>query len=1350
MMRMKSGRSKKKLIIINLYLLFSILTGSFIYPVLSGCQEDNLNPAPEERVYRPKNLWPLLVLRKSEEEERISFWNFYDYAPFPFSVFSKHKSILEDTSGLHILGLYHRMRDGDEKTTLLVPFFYQRKEPEYTSTIAGPILPLLWYSSDRERQKKSFTFFPLFHHTKTPKKTLTITAPLVWYSSDREKKRSSFWSVLPPCYYVKAPEYERRYLFPIHIHNRTEGREFGTWFFWYWYFRNPYSKTIVFLPYYRHKEENKTNWAFFPFAQGGYGEGYSSWGALLLFSGHKDEKEGTSSLNLLVPVGYMSRTSPDSDFLSVLLPVGYAHSKTKRQEFRMYTPLYLQFRNPSSSLTVAGILGYKKKEQEKTTWGIVPLFWSSYGEKYRSLGFFPFAWGHTDRRDEEEQSSSLYILPPVGHMYRKTPHTVFRSFLLPLGYMYSKTSDTELKMHTPLLWYYKTPYSKSKLILWYHQVPEDNTILPIPLYYRSESEWMTTTSVLPPVFWWGRAKNYRSFVFVPFVWKFVNEEEKTDSLTVLPVYHHYLTPESKFRLVFPVYWYWSNPEYSFRNFLFLFYQHKNEERTKEGLFPFVWITKTKDYKSAVCFPLYWLKKDFKENSSSRTLFPLFHYSRSPEKKLFLGGFVLPFAVYYKTPDYRFMATPIYWDFKTAEGDKKVGFFPIIWYGEGTEFRFHAFIPLWYYFNNLKEKEKMFISLPYFYRKTPDWELRTACLLHWYYRNPFSSLTIWGPYYRKEYPGRLVQGVFPVARWIKSEKYWWFYAFPFNWGERDYEWDTKKFAVLPLYYLDRTTDEKLEMWTPLFWYKKEGDYRFHILLVPPVYREKKKSEMYGDMTGWGLFPFLWVSRGEGYRSTTLLVPPLFIKEYRDRKLDSDGLLALPVLARHRSHDMNFDMITPFYWDYNNKEERKRLTVGLLPYLKDGQLQGVVPLAKYRSTKKDLYMMTPLCWYINNKADKKRLSLFLIPYIEKERMSMVIPLYYHRTENKRTYGIFPFWRLTFKEDYYSYFFFPLLWGYKDKKEQTGSFTLFPLYYHHKGRDEDFIINPFFIRKKTPEKRTFAALGILPLFWHTSRPGYYSWKFFPVAWGHKDEGKGTKSWNVLPLLFYYKTPETKIRAYLPVHWHSSTPEHSLSVYTFYYLWKSEDGYSRQGIFPVWWRSKQKGYASRGFLPVYWMNKDKEKGRYSSTFIPLYHYRENPKRGFRFNFFPVPFPWTIPYLTLPPVTILPNIAVPVLPVFKVSWHNKEKNIHTKHTLFGPIPLIQDKVIDKQIRVRSWLWYLYRKVENLSQNKTTIEIPWAYTTEWIKGELTYKSIGPLGCLYVYDKINKEKVYLLFIRKKLK
>ncbi len=166
--------------------------------------------------------------------------------------------------------------------------------------------------------------------------------------------------------------------------------------------------------------------------------------------------------------------------------------------------------------------------------------------------------------------------------------------------------------------------------------------------------------------------------------------------------------------------------------------------------------------------------------------------------------------------------------------------------------------------------------------------------------------------------------------------------------------------------------------------------------------------------------------------------------------------------------------------------------------------------------------------------------------------------------------------------------------------------------------------------------------------------------------------------------------------------------------------------------------------------MSKDKEKGRYSSTFIPIYHYRENPKRGFRFNFFPVPLPWTIPYLTLPPITILPNIAVPVLPVFKVCWHNKEKNIHTKHILFGPIPLIQDKVIDKKIRVRSWLWYLYRRVENLPQNKITIEIPWMYAAEWIKGELTYKAIGPAGCLYIYDKINKEKVYLFFIKKKLK
>jgi hypothetical protein len=1290
--------------------------------------------SPEGRVYRSTNLWPILILSKSREEERKSFLTFYDYAPLPFQLYSRHSSAVEGSSGLHLLGSYHRLTDEGERTTLLftlpsvlcmryllrtaaplspfyLPLYYQKKEALYTTTIAGFGLPFYW-AVDDELQKVKWSASPLFFSKTTLRGKLVMAGPLLplYIRSENAESARESTTVLPLYYSVKTPEYRHEYLVPLYMHNSTKDSETKIWLLYYWYFRSPYSELTFCFPYYRRKEEDKDVLGVFPvFSKGSSSDGkYYSWSAPFLLSwGHRNIKEKTFSLNLLAPVGLMRNETPDSLFTGFLLPVGYAHYKTADRETSMYTPLCWSFRDPGGSLSFLGPL-YRKKDEKKTTVGLFPLLWDSRGKEYSSAGFFPFAWGH---RDSAEKTSSLYVLPPLLYMYSESPSSFFRSFLLPLGYMRSETPGNALVMRTPLWWYSRSYYGTTDLV--------------IPFFYRNRTEELTTTSVFPPFLWWGRARDYRSFVFFPFVWHFADYAERTDSLAVLPLYYHHFSPKNAFETFFPVYWYWRDQQHIFRNFLFFCYQDINPERTREGVFPVLRIMRSRDYNSSIFFPFYWYRKDFNENSLSWTLIPFYFHNRIPDEELNIAfPFFIPLYVGYSTADYRFWAVPFYWHFKSAEGDRKFGILPpVFWYGKGGGYSFSAFIPFYYYFNNFRENEKTFLITPalYYHKKTADWELKTAALYYWYYRDPFHKLLVLPPYYRAEYPGRLVQGIFPAARWVISKNYYRFYGIPFVlWGERDKEWDTHRFAFLPFYYLDRSGRDKFEMRTPLWWHNSDAVHSAHISPLPLLarypfifYQETQKSDLYGRLVTWDMIPLLWFSQGSGYYSA--MVFPVF-KAYRDEKKDEAGSFLLPLWLHSRWGGTSFSMITPLFWRYSGTDEGNSL------------------------------------------------SLLLAPLYDGERITGVVPAYHKESRYSETYGIFPFWWLTYRDSYYSYFL-PPVWGYSDKKEQSSSFMFFPVFYSHTSPEEkNLFVLLFFMHKEPGKSSIYSPLyceasdsekvsrWIFPTYFSTERETGSSWIFLPLAWGRSSEAKGTKSWNVLPFFYYSRSPEVKVKAYLPLYWHSSTPGYSLSVLGPLYRWKSEDGYRREGLFPLYWTTKQDEYRSRGFLPLYWMSEDKPEGRFSSVFIPFYYHTENRLFARRFDFFPLPLPiGSIPYVTFAPIKFAAGVSMPVLPIGKISWQNKERGITNRLYFFGLVPvLVQDKHIGSELREYSILWYLYRKVENYQKGTVAVEFAWAYRNERRGGETLYKEIGPRGLFYIYDKLNGEEVYFLVFRKKLK
>ena len=1288
------------------------LLGGALAPVARG-EEPSSAGTDLRRDFRTLNFWPLLYVKRSDEETRTLIWSIYDYAPplpsaggslIPLQLYSRHSSSLDDSSGLHILGLYHRLRQGDRHTTLLLPFMYRTREPGSVTTVAGPVLPLLWHVNDRPGNRKYLAVVPFYLSKRTSAGSLTVAGPvlpLFWQTENTEKRKKSI-AVLPVYFSSVSPSYKKSFaLFPLpHYHGSGPDREFNTWFPLYWFWRNPHGRTAVFLTYFRHTGDRKTKWGILPFATGGCGRGYSSWGAPLLLSwGHRDRVKASSSFNLLAPLGYMHSRTVKTEFRSLLFPLGYVYSRKDDSEWTLKTPLYMRFRNPRKDLAVLMVLGYRDRDRKKTAYGIAPFLRVASGDRYSSAALYPLAWGH---RDGEDETSSLFILPPLGYMYDRKRDTLFRS----AGLLY---------------WHWSGPYSRTTLLL---------------PYYKRVSEWGTATSILP-LAWWLSDGTRRSFIFFPLVWSFRDSREETESFTVLPLYHHNFRGEDReegYAFLFPLYYFRKTRASEFSLFALLAYQHRNDERIKEGFFPLVWHTESDFYTSLAILPFYHYKRDEMKESTSRTLFPLYHHSRTPEKELRLGGAVMPLAISYRTPDYRFWAVPFYWRFTASSGASRFGIFPVpFWYGRGEEYTFHAFIPLYYYFRNTAKDEQLFISLPYFRRKLPGREFRQALLLHWYFRNEVSELSIWGPYYVNRFEERVTRGIFPVSRWEKSPGFYRFHAVPFLvWGERDSEWDTRKFAFLPFYYLNRNQESKLEMKTPLWWHHKDEKHRLDI--IPPLFLERRKSEIYGDFTTFGLFPFLWIKSGEDYSSISLF--PV-AGRYRDGKTGSHGSYLFPLWMYHDTGSSVYGMATPFFWNYRGDNGRAAAVLGLVPHVQDGELQRVYPVLRVHSPEYAFDMLTPVFWKYRNKASGVRFTMLLFPLLSGARVNMALPFYSLAEGDDIAYGLFPVLRFTRKGDYSSFFsLVPPVWGHRDRSSDSSSLTVFPFYYRYGSDDENILFTPLYYRRESPER---TMTSVIPLLYSSVKtPGRRSWLQFPLAWGHRDTDNGTRSWNILPLLmFYSKTPDSKTRAYIPLfHWHSSGPDRMLSVYGPYYRWENSGGYARTGVFPLYWNSADGGYRSKGVLPFYWMADDPAAGRYSSTLLPVYHRSRSAGKGFGFTMLPLPVS----------VPLTEGFSVPLPPV-KLNWYDREKDMRSTHYLLGPVPLVQDKRIGSEARITSVLWYLYRRTENYRRKKVTVEIPWLYARETIDGEVTYRAW--FGRLYVYDRVNRERIYLFFIRKKI-
>lgn len=425
-------------------------------------------------------------------------------------------------------------------------------------------------------------------------------------------------------------------------------------------------------------------------------------------------------------------------------------------------------------------------------------------------------------------------------------------------------------------------------------------------------------------------------------------------------------------------------------------------------------------------------------------------------------------------------------------------------------------------------------------------------------------------------------------------YWHFYhkkktktarvIFPLFWRFTNQE---KKYAntfVLPFQYR-RTPDEKnYRLWPIFFWtnYGKKG-------------------------AGLTVFPIFHRSRRGSYTST---IAPFLLTGYASdpKRQYSRGLVlglyywlrqgAIKASAEHKAQPKaRADALFPLFYDKTiGKEKRFSWFFPLNFYKRNHDKKEIIafPVFYYQKTTDKSDMLGPIFYYKRRYNHKTFVSpLYLYEKDKRANLKhwgLVIPPYYHRRDSEREVdtllGLFWRWhdRVENKTTWIagpivtqsdpdggSQIFFPFFWRFKDKKSNSSSSFVFPLfaYHHRKGKKEhSTLVFPFYYAKK--------------------KSGYNA--------------------SLLPLFYIGSDSESRHAVLFPLFWHLKNKKRTLTAFANIYYYGDAQGY-QSGLWPLISIGKEKEKSHQVVFPLFWHFRDSKKHKDKWVAFPFFHFSEKNK---------------------------------------------------------------------------------------------------------------------------------------------
>lgn len=624
----------------------------------------------------------------------------------------------------------------------------------------------------------------------------------------------------------------------------------------------------------------------------------------------------------------------------------------------------------------------------------------------------------------------------------------------------------------------------------------------------------------------------------------------------------------------------------------------------------------------VVFPLYWYYKN--KRTVSHTLFPIFRFRNSPEKKnlsiypLFTfyscrSDSVLNFRGKLKRAStektlWAFLFYRNAWNYKIYEEPGIEGtvhqnnrviarFFPLVFWRKSDEIKNLVVFPCYFRRNDYRDNDfsRTYAGLLYYSKKTPNQSINAFFPL-WYVRSnkTGTNLSIITPlfYTGNSYKWKFM-ALFPLYGKFKSiyyEKEVVTAYTPFIWTTKSETVFTVKLYPFAFYKHDKTS----------------GQNRF--VLFPLVFWNRYSNHWNrGKSTNLVLFPFLWIKTQH---------------QEQDNNLRISAVTLFPIFYHKKSAQFTKNILFPIYWHIDNNKRQSHFRSLALIYWHskspESQFKMVFPLfAQFKEKGGDTATtITPFIWFTKNKMKS---SVNFVPFyfssVNKNGnfSKFILPLYYHWNDaQERVKLILPFYYSqydkVFKERITG--FMPLYWVRKTDAGEVNR-VFFPLVYTSKfGSKSSFTVFPLYWQTK--DKNTSSKM-LLPVFFYERNLTDTNWVLFPLAGSFRYRQSKTL---VLPFYTrnsnYFESSFTQSFGYL--YWVQNTPFQTKHVlFPLFYKSSKFDGPSKTeplrtifAITPFYWQSNflKKGtdgwIQKRYLLPFFYsFHSDRKNVRY---FPPIY----------------------------------------------------------------------------------------------------------------------------------------------------
>lgn len=1015
-----------------------------------------------------------------------------------------------------LLPLYWDFRGENRRTVVVPPIDYRRRGDARTFNI----WPLAFHHRDPQRDHSSLTLLPLWHRSRTGRKSLTILPPLLSYaSSDPDRQRSSL--LIGGLFYLGGDGEQRSSaLFPLYYHSSAAKLERS--FSW-------------FLPLNFYRRRGDSRWL----------------GLLPLFS-HAWRPRRSTTLALAPPM-YLHR------------------SPGKRRVY--LPPLFWYHRDGEGGLatrtTIAGPV-YHRARPGGGAFGVAPLLFSGWSERSRYLTLFPWLWhAKGPERNTWVVGPSFYHrrrdqrwagLAPLLYA-RWAPRSTTLS-VLPLFDYRSRRGGEASQLISPLFFYERDAQAGRRqwaaLPLYYQRRDRRWSIdIGLPLFAHVRDKLArSSTTVAGPLFLRSEP-NKSAQVLFPLLWRFRSgqgERERT-KLLVAPFFYRSTAPGRSTTVGFPLFWRFRDPAATHTMLLPLAYLRR--DRDGRGLFAIGgpgYYRRYEDGYAAGLAPLAFFGR--RGSRSHQVIFPLFWRFTKPGHSLTIAGPVF----HRKSPEGNTggVAPLVYWG---REGERRHRVvFPLFWRFEKPGRSTTVVGPV--YHQRRERGHSTGVAPLVFVGRRRERSYQVVFPLFWRFSRPGSSLTVAGPVFHRRHERGHRSGVAPLVFWGRSGERRHQVVFPLFWRFADEDGSTvvagsafwsrsgerKTHGVLPLYVSGRRGDGRSFLtlppllfhhhrdpqrgrsftWAGLYSGSKSKTRRTHRLWPLFHYRRQQLSEV-ASRTTVGLMPLFHYRRGpdstrlltpiggfaRGPGSLDALIGPGYYRSNEQRR--AFGLLPLLFVnwsrpprsqapGGERAESRHRVTLLPLF-DYAKRPGRRSLYTAVFGFRKSERSTSwyLGPYINHRSKRSALDVVLPLGWRYRDRR-REETTIFTLPgyygsWSPHHRRHVVFPLLWHhqRSVGEGTRGhtvAFPLYWSFHRPGRHSRVFFPLVWDFRRGDRRT-TVALNVLYRRNTRRKTyDFHVLPIFrLQRKRPQDIKVSVLGGLAGYERIGRNRYMKLLFIPI---------------------------------------------------------------------------------------------------------------------------------------------------------------------------------------------------------------------------------------------------------------